>query len=295
MKNYNVIVLGGGGIKCISTLGALQYLYDNNNVYSQVSTFIGTSAGAIISLLLAIGYTPIEMTVYICTHNVLGSLLPFDFLSLMKGLGALKFEKLEKHLRDMIQIKTGKTEYTLLELYNQFNKTVICTSYNLTNNTCDYISHETHPNIDCVTAVRASASIPFVFDECLIDNNVYVDGGVVDNFPIHLCKNTDVVFGCVIFTKYNNLDRQYRILSILRVLSTLSSNFYIKRLLKCRNTENMDILEINLQDIDMFDFDKHQSSILSLYTDGYNKCLTFFTNNVNETDLQMDTDPNSWK
>lgn len=293
MKNYNVIVLGGGGVKCISTLGALQYIYDNSDIYTHVKTFIGTSAGAIISLLLAIGYTPIEITVYICTHNVLGTLLPFDFFSLMKGLGALKFERLETHLRDMVEYKTGKREFTLLELYERFNKVVICTSYNLTNNSCEYISYKTYPSIDCVTAVRASASIPFVFDECIINNNVYVDGGIVDNFPIHLCKDPDIVFGCVIFTKYNNLDTQYRILSILRVLSTLSSNFYIKRLLKCSNSLNKDIIEIDLQDIDIFDFDKHQTSILSLYTDGYNKCLIFFTNNVNETNCQMDSNTNS--
>ena len=61
--DFDTIVLSGGSIKGIVTLGALQYAKENY-LLENIKTYIGTSSGAIISYLLAIGYNPIEMIVY---------------------------------------------------------------------------------------------------------------------------------------------------------------------------------------------------------------------------------------
>ena len=57
---YDTLVLSGSSIKGITFLGALQYLYDNS-LLKNVKTFVGTSSGAMISFLLIIGYTPVEI------------------------------------------------------------------------------------------------------------------------------------------------------------------------------------------------------------------------------------------
>ena len=67
--DFDTLVIAGGSSKGIVTLGALQYLYDNN-IGKNINTYIGTSSGSIICFLLIIGYTPIEIIVYICTNQL---------------------------------------------------------------------------------------------------------------------------------------------------------------------------------------------------------------------------------
>ena len=56
--DYDTLVLAGASSKCIVTLGAIQYAYDNF-LLKNLQTYIGTSSGAMICYLLAIGYTPV--------------------------------------------------------------------------------------------------------------------------------------------------------------------------------------------------------------------------------------------
>ena len=70
IADYDTLVLSGGSSKGILTLGALQYCYDNF-LLNKIETYVGTSSGAIISFLLIIGYSPIEIMVYICCNGLL--------------------------------------------------------------------------------------------------------------------------------------------------------------------------------------------------------------------------------
>ena len=78
LVDYDTLVLSGGSSKGIMTLGALQYLYDNF-LLKNIKNYIGTSAGAMICYLLAIGYTPVEIIVYICKHQLLEKMQHFIF------------------------------------------------------------------------------------------------------------------------------------------------------------------------------------------------------------------------
>ena len=59
MKNYNTLVLSGGGLKGFSILGALQYLVDEDKDHLLfLKKYYGVSVGAIICLLLIMQYQP---------------------------------------------------------------------------------------------------------------------------------------------------------------------------------------------------------------------------------------------
>lgn len=60
MNDFDTLVISGGSVNGISALGALQYLRDNEYL-NNIKTYIGTSSGAFICYLLAIGYTPVEI------------------------------------------------------------------------------------------------------------------------------------------------------------------------------------------------------------------------------------------
>lgn len=271
--DFDTLVLGGGGIKCIAMLGALQYMYDNGATHI-FKKYIGTSAGAMICFFLAIGYTPVELIACICTREILESLLPVDVVSLVTGHGAISYTKLETHLRSMVMNKIGREKITLKELAEEYGITLVCTTYNMTKNICEYLSQKTYPEMDCLTAVRMSSAIPIVFDECEYDGCIYLDGGIVDNFSITVPQPEDKVFGCVMFTEYKKLGEQNRILSLLRVLVTVSSNFYIDRILQ--NYPHHRILRLNVENIDLFEFKQTRARLLDMFSSGYNNCQLFF-------------------
>ena len=104
-KIYDTLVLSGSSIKGFAFLGALQYLYENNKL--NIDNYIGTSAGAIISYLLIIGYTPIEIFLDICTNQTIEKMQHFNIVAILQGKGAISFNIIRDHLERMTINKIG--------------------------------------------------------------------------------------------------------------------------------------------------------------------------------------------
>lgn len=181
---FDTLVISGGSVKGFIALGSLQYLNDNNYL-QMIHTYIGTSVGSIIGYLLAIGYTPIEIIVYICTHQVLERMRPFNLVAMLNGSGATSFNIIQEHLEIMTIEKIGKL-ITLNDLFVRFNKRLICVTYNLTTNMTEYLDYVNNPDLPCITALKLSSNLPFIFDKFKYNGNFYIDGGIYDNFPIDI-------------------------------------------------------------------------------------------------------------
>ena len=186
-NGYDTLVLSGASTKAFLTLGAIQYAWDNF-LLKELNTYIGTSSGAMICYLLTIGYTPIEMIVYICTHQLLEKMQHFNIVAMMQGRGASSFNSLHEHLEKMTISKIGYLP-TLNDIKKTFNKTLICITHNLTNECTEYLSYKTHPDIPCLTAIRMSANLPLIFERYEYGGCYYIDGGISDNFAIQLGDN----------------------------------------------------------------------------------------------------------
>ena len=159
--NYDTLVLSGCSQKGFIILGALQYCIDNF-LLTDIKYFIGTSTGAIICYLLIIGYTPIEIVVYLCTNQILERMQNLNIVAMIQGNGASSFNHLQEHLERMSIEKIGYLP-TMLDIYNKFGKTLVCITHNVTENITEYISHETNPSIPCLTALHMSANLPLIF------------------------------------------------------------------------------------------------------------------------------------
>ena len=88
----------------------------------------------------------------------------------------------------------------------------------------EIFSFQTTPKMKLSTAIRRSISYPIIFDKIDYQNNIYVDGGLINNYPIELFKdNMDKTLGICIYssitTKPINDIKTY----FLRILSILSS------------------------------------------------------------------------
>ena len=49
-----------------------------------------------------------------------------------------------------------------------------------------HFNHETYPEMQVLKAIRISTSIPFFYEPVNFEENLYVDGGIDNNFPIEI-------------------------------------------------------------------------------------------------------------
>jgi len=129
---YETLILSGGGTKGFCILGSLQYLQDTKRLdCSSIKRFVGTSIGAIISFFIAIGYTPMELVVYLCSHNILESLSLNGFDGVLKGDGVYQYSTLSKMYEEMIREKINFIP-SLRDVKERFGKDLIMCTYNST-------------------------------------------------------------------------------------------------------------------------------------------------------------------
>ncbi len=205
------IVFEGGGIKGIAYGGALKEL-ENRGVLKGITRSAGTSAGAIQACLLSLGYSADEI-LNIISNTPVESFNDDGFVvkaskRLFKEFGWFKGESFLKKMEAVIFERTGNPNLTFAELHKLANtypfRDLYVTGCNLSQQKLVVFSHETHPNMRIADAVRVSMSIPIYYKgiwlnkegkvfENFTDNedvDLYVDGGLLANFPIDIFDNT---------------------------------------------------------------------------------------------------------
>ena len=252
--DYDTLVLSGGGCRGIALLGSIQYMKDNEYL-NNINIYIGTSVGSIIGYLLSIGYTPSEIIAYICTNQILEKMQCLDIMSMVNGGGAYSFNVIQEHLEKLTIDKIGRY-LTMKDLYQQYHKNLICCTYNLTTSSAEYISYENQPDMPCLTALRISSNLPFIFDKYKYTNSFYVDGGVSDNFPIDLGNK----LGSKVLGIYLNQDfgidknLNLNILEYFYKLITIPVIQNINLKIKSVDTSKCTIIPIIYDEIGMFQF-----------------------------------------
>lgn len=155
------LALGGGGSRGFAHLGAIKALEEKG---IKPNVFSGTSAGSIVAALLAIEKTPDEIMDIMKDIKILDAsqiTLPVDGFASLHKLGTKLDEILDG--KDFSDLK---------------HKLYICAS-NLNTGKVEYIC-----NGNVAKAIQASSSIPIIFTPVEINDQLYVDGGLLDNVPI---------------------------------------------------------------------------------------------------------------
>jgi predicted acylesterase/phospholipase RssA len=275
--DFDSIVLSGGSIKGLVILGALQYAYDSF-LLKDVKVYVGTSSGAMIGYLLAIGYTPTEIIVWICTHQLLEKMHNFNFVGMLQGVGASSFNNIQEQLEKMTMSKIADF-ITLGDLKERFGKTLICPTYNVTTKTIEYLTPETHPKVPCITAVRMSSNLPLVFENFKYRNNFYVDGALADNFPVQIAEaRGNRVLGILLNQNSEeksdpNSDMLEFIYGLLMVPVSQAMEYKIANACpeKCR------IVRLDYPKVKFFSFNMTTTQKLDMFSEGYNQIRSSFS------------------
>lgn len=192
-KDYEYIVFSGGGVKGLSFCGALDVISQLGGL-SFVKGYAGTSAGSIVASLLAIGYTVNEVKDIVMDMDFKKFIddepgVIRDAVNLVDDYGLCPGNYFYDYMGKLIEEKTGSADYTIEDLFIDSNIELVIVTTDLNRLRTIYFYHnnpiEGYRKIPIRHAVRASMSIPFLFEPIECDGNLCVDGGVLDNYAIH--------------------------------------------------------------------------------------------------------------
>ena len=156
----------------------------------------GTSAGAITALLLGIGYALSEIEKILRELNFRNFLddswgLVRDVNRLVTEFGWYKGDFSRAWIGEQIKARTGNSESTFLEIAAAGQEKGFRDLYfigtNLSTGFAEVFSAEHTPRLCIADAIRISMSIPLFFAaRRSLRGDVYVDGGLIDNYPVKL-------------------------------------------------------------------------------------------------------------
>lgn len=201
------VVLCGGGAKGTAHIGALKVIEEAG---IPIDMIVGTSMGAIVGGLYAIGYTP---------HQLDSAVNKQDWMALLSD--KIMLEQQPFNQRDISRLYQLSFPFTLgkdkhigggvingRNIENLFSEMTVgyhkemdfndlpvafaCVATNVVDGKA-VVFHQGKIDV----AMRASMAIPAVFTPVRMDSMVLVDGGLVNNFPVNVAKQmgADYVIG----------------------------------------------------------------------------------------------------
>lgn len=165
------IALSGGGSRGFAHLGVLKALEEKGIEFDVIS---GTSAGSIVGALLASGLSVDEIFSLMKAKKF----TDYAKIAIFKD-GFMTLESLKKNLTHTLKEAT----------FEQLPKALYISVSNINTGEVEYL----HKG-NVVDAVIASSSIPILFEPIVLNQQTYVDGGLLDNLPIvPLLSTCDII------------------------------------------------------------------------------------------------------
>lgn len=200
------LVLSGGGAKGFAHIGTLKVI---DSLGIKIDYIAGTSMGAIVGALYASGYSGRQLdSVFksVDYDKVISDDLPrssktfYERVNTEKYAVNLPFDKFKIQLPSALS--RGQNVYNLLSKltlhvseitrFDQLPIPFFCIATNVENGEAVVLDSG-----NLAQAVTASGAFPSLFQPVVIDDQVLIDGGVVNNYPINKlkAKGMDIIIG----------------------------------------------------------------------------------------------------
>ncbi|MBO4560473.1 MAG: patatin-like phospholipase family protein [Bacteroidaceae bacterium] len=266
------LVLSGGGAKGMAHIGVIRALEENGIPIDYIA---GTSMGAVIGSLYAMGYSPDEMEELIRSD---------EFKTWYTGSKDMSYQFYFKQnpptpalisaqiairdsmtvIRPMVNSVVNPLQMNLafIDVFagasaaceRDFNKLMVpfrAVASDVFNKKSIILS-----NGDLGNSVRASMSFPFVFSPIKIDSIIAYDGGIYDNFPVDVMVsefNPDFIVGSVVAVSPEEpeieIPDEYDLLGQVRSMIVQKSNYNLDPELGVK-------IDFDLSTVNLLDFYK---------------------------------------
>ena len=186
------LVINGGGPNGMLAYGVASRLAKKGFwSLADIQSMYGCSIGAYLIVIFSLGYEWDWLDDYLIKR-------PWEKLVVASTTHLIDiYEKkclLNEHffieaITPLLRAKDLKDTITLKELYdyNQIEIHMYATNINGLELEKIDLSHKTHPDLALVTALRMSMAFPIIFEPIFIEECCYIDGGLMNNFPLNDC------------------------------------------------------------------------------------------------------------
>ncbi|MCF7753155.1 patatin-like phospholipase family protein [Paenibacillus xylanexedens] len=192
--HFKNLVFEGGGVLGCAYVGVVEVLHQQD-ILPNIKRVGGTSAGSIVALLISLNYSSTEIMKELKELDLKKFAdddwgLIRDTSRFFNKFGWHKGKAMLEWLEDIVNRKTGSPDTTFGQMQIDKEEKSFKDLYIIGTNTNTHFStvfsHETHSAMRIADAIRISMSIPLFFEAVEFENDTYVDGGVLMNFPIKL-------------------------------------------------------------------------------------------------------------
>ena len=186
------LVFSGGGPAGLITYGAVKHLA-KTGVWAlhNIQSMYGCSIGAYIGICISLGYEWEWLDDYIIKRpwNKVISITAQTFLDAYDQKGLLGEKFLLESLKPLLEAKDLNEQCTLKELYefNHIDIHLYTTNINAERLEKVDLSHTTHPDLSIIKALCMSTSFPIAFKPVCAEEGCFIDGGLLNNFPLNDC------------------------------------------------------------------------------------------------------------
>lgn len=248
---YHNLVLSGGSTRGIAHIGAIRKLIDLNLLdLSKLRGLASTSAGSMLGVLVVLGFTIDEIWSFI--QSIDFEKLVSPNLSSLAKCGIDSGQIIYNLIEEILSKTTHIHNINFDQLYKITNITYTVVGSCLTTKEAVYYNHINTPNFKVSLAVRISMGMPGFFTPVVIDKYTYIDGAVIDNYPIELFhEDIDRTIGIIICNDYDT-EYTYPEEYIGAVMNLFVWMCYKKDEMKYR--ENTIYIRNNSCQMSMFDF-----------------------------------------
>src|SRR5512143_3015601 len=165
------LALGGGGARGLAHIGILKVLQREQ---IPIDVITGTSMGGIVGAMHAVGLSPEQMEAEAMKRGEINQIFKLIDVRLV-GSGLLGGRRIKKMLAEMLGAETTfadlRLPFAVVSVDYTSGREVVLKEGNV------------------VDAVRATMSVPGVFEPVELNNCQLLDGGVLNNVPVDVARD----------------------------------------------------------------------------------------------------------
>lgn len=262
------LVLSGGGAKGMAHIGALKVIEE---LGVRIDYIGGTSTGAIVGGLYAVGYSAVQIDSIFKEINF-SELIQDDLPRSTKTF----FEKYESERYALTlpfqdfkislpsSISKGQNMYDLfskltlhvndIEDFNELPIPFFCIATNIESGKETILNKGYLPR-----AVAASSALPTLFNPVKLGDSIFIDGGITNNYPIDRVRamGADIIIGIDV---QDSLKTRENLKSVIEILGQIN-NYEIIEVMKEKRNKTDIYIHPNINDYSVVSFDEKNEII----------------------------------
>lgn len=278
-------MFGGGAIRGAAHAGVVKYFEE---LGIKPSTLVGSSVGALVAMLYAVGYTSEELSEVFLSVNF--ELFRDISLGFNHQFALSKGEVFLNWLRELIEKKYYKDKYVEGKnepvKFSDLEKDLIIITTDMYTFKCKEFSTFETPDYEVAMAVRISCCMPGLMRAVNIDNKLLVDGDLMKGKPMwmhskNLADTNDRILEIRLEGKFLGTDEKVaEYVNGMYSCMTATETDFIKNLYG--KSDKYDYLVINTGNVVVVDFNYPTEKRQAIIDEGYNQTKKYFTKTLVE-------------